>query len=55
MPGAQNEAFKGVSVLVGLMVSIGAFQHRGAGGEWPYPCVGALTTQRRIRIGDSEN
>jgi small-conductance mechanosensitive channel len=55
LPGAQTEAFKGLSVLVGLMVSLGATSIVGQGA------AGLILTYTRtirkgeyVRIGDHE-
>ena len=55
LPGAQTEAFKGLSVLIGLMVSLGASSIVGQGA------AGLILTYSRtikvgeyVRIGDQE-
>ncbi len=47
LPGAQTEAFKGLSVLIGLMVSLGASSLVGQGAAGLI-----LTYTRTLRIGD---
>lgn len=47
LPGAQTEAFKGLSVLVGLMVSLGASSIIGQGAAGLI-----LTYSRTIRVGE---
>jgi small-conductance mechanosensitive channel len=47
LPGAQTEAFKGLSVLVGLMVSLGASSIVGQGAAGLI-----LTYSRTIRVGE---
>ncbi len=49
IPGSDSDAFKGLSVLIGLMVSVGASGHRRPGGERDDPHVHADVSSRRIR------
>ena len=65
IPGSDTEAFKGLSVLLGLMVSIGGVEHRRPGGERADPdvhahaagsastCASASTRARSSRWGCS--
>jgi len=55
LPGAQTEAFKGLSVLVGLMVSIGASGVVGqAANGLILKYTNALRRGEYVRIGDNE-
>ncbi|HTT38657.1 MAG TPA: mechanosensitive ion channel domain-containing protein [Burkholderiales bacterium] len=55
LPGAQTEAFKGLSVLVGLMVSIGASSLVGQAASGMILMYSrALRTGEYVKIGDSE-
>lgn len=55
LPGSQSEAFKGISVLVGLMISLGGtsvVSHAGSGLILMY--TGAYRKGDYVRIGDHE-
>lgn len=55
LPGAQTEAFKGLSVLLGLMVSLGASGVVGQGASGLIIIYGhALRPGEYIRVGDAE-
>lgn len=55
LPGAQTDAFKGLSVLVGLMVSIGASSLVGqAASGMILMYARALRTGDYVKIGDAE-
>jgi hypothetical protein len=49
IPGSDSEAFKGIGVFVGLMLSIGVVGYRQPGREWPDADVHARTAPWRIR------
>lgn len=55
LPGAQTDAFKGLSVLVGLMVSLGASSIVGqAAGGFTLLYSRTMTVGDLVRIGDYE-
>ncbi|WP_298620621.1 mechanosensitive ion channel family protein [uncultured Zoogloea sp.] len=55
LPGAQTEAFKGMSVLIGLMVSLGASSIVGQGAAGLILMYSrTLRTGEYVRIGDHE-
>ncbi|UWX03415.1 hypothetical protein H1235_09110 [Pseudoxanthomonas sp. NC8] len=49
LPGAETEAFKGLSVLVGLMISLGASGIVGQGRRWLHDPLFADHDGRRVR------
>jgi len=55
LPGAQTEAFKGVSVLVGLMISLGASNLVGQGASGLILIYGRVFRKGEyVRVGDHE-
>lgn len=55
LPGAQTEAFKGLSVLLGLMVSLGASSIVGQGAAGLIlTYTGTIRVGEYVRIGESE-
>lgn len=55
LPGAESDAFKGLSVLVGLMISLGASSIVGqAAGGFTLLYARTMTTGDLVRIGDVE-